>query len=203
MTPALFVSVVLIHLAAVMSPGPTFVVCLRTAASEGFRTALALSLGFGLGAGLWAAGAMAGLALLFELAPWLFVGLKLAGGAFLIFVAVMMWRHAPAPLPEMGSATPRSGWAAFRFGFVTFASNPKPAVFFGAVFVGLVPVETPIWVRALLVMMIVVNETLWYATVARVFSLPRARAAYARVKTGVDRLFGALIAAFGLKIALS
>ena len=36
---------------------------------------------------------------------------------------------------------------------------------------------------------------------ARVFSLARARAAYAAAKAWVDRAFGALIAAFGLKLA--
>ena len=70
-------------------------------------------------------------------------------------------------------------------------------------FIGLVPADTPLWVRALLVLVIVLNEALWYVTVARVFSLPKARAGYTRVKTWVDRCFGTLIAGFGAKIALS
>ena len=37
--------------------------------------------------------------------------------------------------------------------------------------------------------------------VGRVFSLGRARAAYAGAKAWVDRAFGGLIAAFGLRIA--
>ena len=55
---------------------------------------------------------------------------------------------------------------------------------------------------ALLVAIIFVNETLWYVLVARVFSLPKARAQYTRLKTAIDRAFGGLIALFGLKIAL-
>jgi threonine/homoserine/homoserine lactone efflux protein len=202
-TPALFASVVFVHLLAAMSPGPSFVVCVKTAASEGLRTALALSVGFGIGAGLWAAGAMAGLALLFELIPPLFTALKVVGGLFLLYIAVAMWRHAREPLPELAETRPRSALAAFRFGFLTYATNPKPAIFFGAVFVGLVPVDTPLAARAALVAAITVNEFLWYALVSRVFSLPRARGAYARLKAGIDRAFGALIAGFGLKIALT
>lgn len=202
MTLAVFASVVLVHLLAAMSPGPSFVVCIRTAASDGFGTALALSLGFGLGAGLWAAGAMAGLALMFELVPMLFVALKIVGGTFLIFVAVSMWRHAPDPLPQPGDRPPMTARAAMRYGFLTYASNPKPAIFFGAVFIGLVPMETPLWMRAALVVVIVVNEALWYILVSRIFSQPRARALYGRIKTWVDRVFGGVIAGFGLKIAL-
>ena len=76
MTVATILSIALIHLAAAMSPGPSFVVAARTAVSEGFGTAVALAIGFGLGAVLWAAAAMAGLALFFELVPQLFLALK-------------------------------------------------------------------------------------------------------------------------------
>ncbi|MBK1636879.1 LysE family translocator [Rhodovulum adriaticum] len=203
MTLAAFLSVCLIHLLAAMSPGPSFVVSARTAATEGFRTAAALAVGFGLGAALWATAAMAGLALLFELVPALFVAMKLGGAAFLLFIAVMMWRHARTPLPEAGDLNPRGPLAAIRLGFLTFASNPKTAIFFGAVFVGLVPAEAPLAVRAALIAVIFCNETLWYLAVARLFSLPRARNAYGRFKALLDRAFGTLIAAFGLKIAFS
>lgn len=203
MTTAAFLTVVMIHLAAAISPGPSFVVSVRTAASEGFGTAVALAFGFGLGAVLWAFSAMAGLALLFEIVPQLFTTLKILGGAFLFVIAWMMWRHASDPMPTADAVAPRSPARAMRFGVLTFAANPKPAVFFGAVFVGLVPPDTPWPVLAALLLAVFVNETGWYIIVARVFSLPRARVAYARVKTKIDRVFGGLLALLGLKIALS
>ena len=204
MTLAAFASVVLIHLAAAISPGPSFVVALRVAAAEGFRVAAALALGFGFGALLWAGAAMAGLALVFQLMPPLFIALKVVGAVFLIFLAVQMWRHAGDPMAQPGTgAAPRSAWAAVRFGFLTFASNPKPAVFFGAVFVNLVPAGTPLPWQAAILAAVFLNETLWYLVVARVFSLPRPRAAYARAKAWIDRGFGTLLALLGLKIALT
>lgn len=200
MTTAAFFTVVMIHIMAAISPGPAFVVSIKLAATEGFRAAAALALGFGLGAAIWAAAAMAGLALIFELVPQLFLALKILGAAFLIYIAFLMWRHARDPLPALDGAAPRSAGAAFRLGLVTFLTNPKSAVFFGAVFVGLVPVETPVLTRAVLLAVIFVNETLWYILVARLFSLPGPRAAYAKAKAWIDRCFGTLIAGFGLKI---
>ncbi len=146
---------------------------------------------------------MAGLAVLLELLPPLFLGLKLVGAAFLLFIAFMMWRHARDPLTVGAAAEPRSASAAIRFGLLTFLTNPKPAVFFGAIFVGLVPPDTPLGVRVLLLAVIFVDETLWYVLVARLFSVPRARVAYISLKAWIDRAFGTLIAAFGLKIALT
>lgn len=202
MTAAAFLSVVAIHLLAAVSPGPSFVMALRIAASEGFGSAVALALGFGLGAVLWAVAALAGLALLFEWLPELFTAMKLVGALFLLWVAWQTWRHAPAPLPQLGSVPARSRRAAFRLGFLTFATNPKPAIFFGAVFVGLVPQGTPLPWLAAIVAAVFVNETGWYILVARVFSAPRARSAYARLKTGLDRVFATLIGGFAAKIAL-
>ncbi|MCX7299481.1 MAG: LysE family transporter [Rhodobacterales bacterium] len=204
MTLAAYFTVLLIHLVAAMSPGPSFVVCVRTAAVNGFRVAVSLALGYALGAFLWALAAMAGLALLFKAVPELFIALKVVGGVFLLWISFQMWRHAAEPLdiPTAGS-TPRSGLSAVQFGFLTFATNPKTAVFFGAVFVGLVPVDTPLALRAALLVAIFVNEFLWYVVVGRVFSLPTARAAYIRLKTPMDRVFGTLIAFFGAKIALA
>jgi threonine/homoserine/homoserine lactone efflux protein len=204
MTPLAFASVWLIHLAAAMSPGPSFVMCVRLAAAEGFRVTAALAVGYGLGAALWAACAMAGLAMLFEVVPGLFQTLKIVGGAFLVWIAFQMWRHAATPM-EMGAsaAAPRSAASAMRLGFLTFAANPKTAVFFGAVFVGLVPADTPLALRVALIGVIFVNEVAWYLLVARVFSWAPARAAYLRAKAPVDRAFGTLIAIFGAKIALT
>ena len=203
MTIAAFLSILAIHLAAAISPGPSFVVCLRIAAQEGFRAAAALALGFGLGAALWAGAAMAGLALLFELVPALFAALKILGAAFLIWIALQMWRHARDPLDLSALTGPRMALpAAFRFGLLTFLTNPKPAVFFGAVFAGLVPPDTPLPWMAAIVAAVAVNETLWYLIVARAFSTSRARAGYVRMKTKIDRAFAGLLTAFGARIAL-
>jgi threonine/homoserine/homoserine lactone efflux protein len=202
MTAAAFLSIVLIHLLAAISPGPSFVVAVRTAAAEGFRTAAAFALGLGLGAVAWAVAALLGLALVFQAAPVLLTALKALGGLFLVWIAVQTWRHADAPLAAPATDRPPRGLAAaVRFGLLTQLANPKPAIFFGAVFVGLVPPGSDWRALALLLAVIWLNETLWYVLVGRVFSLERARRLYAAAKGWIDRAFGGLIAGFGLRIA--
>ncbi|RVV98838.1 LysE family translocator [Mesobaculum littorinae] len=203
MSLATFLSIAAIHLLAAISPGPSFVLSARISASEGFRTGAALAFGFGIGAAIWAAAALLGLAVLFEVLPQLFLVLKLAGAAFLIWIAISMWRHADAPIDRPDpDAPPRGIAAAVRLGLATFLANPKPAVFFGAVFVGLVPADAGPLALCALLAVIFVNETLWYVLVARLLSTGRARAAYTRAKATIDRLFGGLIAMFGLRIAI-
>lgn len=204
MTLTAFVGIALVHLLAAISPGPSFVLSVRTAASEGFRPAAGLALGFGIGAAIWAFAALAGLALLFEVLPPLFTALKVVGGLFLIWIAIQMWRHASQPMPKIDAGVaPRSLASATKLGVAAMLANPKPAIFFGAVFVGLVPVSATLVERGVILVNILWVETAWYLIVAWGFSQPTARAAYARIKTWADRSFGGVLGLLGAKVAFT
>lgn len=202
MTLAAFFTVAMVHLIAAMSPGPAFVMCLKVSMTEGFRPSVGLAAGMGAGAAIWATAAMTGLAVLFEILPVALTFLKVAGAAFLIWLAVMMWKHAPDPMPESVPDAPVRGlWSAFRLGVLTQLANPKPAVFFGAVFVGFVPVDTALWVKLALVAVIFLNEAIWYILVARLMTARPAQTLYRKAKAHIDRVFGGLMAALAVKLA--
>jgi threonine/homoserine/homoserine lactone efflux protein len=204
MTVTTFLAAWFLHLLAAASPGPTILMSARIGVMEGLRTGVFYALGCGVGALIWAMAALFGLAVLFQIAPGVLWGFKLAGGLFLLWIALQMWRHAPDPLPKADvSATPRSGGKAFRFGIATQLANPKPAIFFGAVFVGTIPPTASPFAVALLLLTIFLNETFCITVVARVFSFERSRRAYGRVKQTVDRVFGGLLGLLGIKIALT
>lgn len=203
MTLAAFAAAWFLHLLAAASPGPAVLMAARTGVTEGFRTGAWLAVGIGAGAVLWATAALFGLAVLFQAAPALLWGFKIAGGLFLIWMAVQMWRHATEPLSMAADGTPpRSAASALRLGVVTQLSNPKPAVFFGAVFLGTVPPGTTLPWIALLLLAIFLNEVACNILVARAFSFERPRRAYQRLKTTIDRSFGGILALLGLKVAL-
>ncbi|MEM8851292.1 MAG: LysE family transporter [Pseudomonadota bacterium] len=202
MTLLAFATVAFVHLLAAISPGPSFVLSIKTAAAEGFGPALGLAIGFGLGAAIWALMALVGLSVLFEIVPLLFTALKIGGALFLLWIAIMMWRHAPDPMPQIDEEAPRGLANAIRLGLLTMFANPKPAIFFGAVFLGFVPADTSWAAKAIIVFNIFWVEAAWYTLVARLFSLPRPRAAYARFKTILDRSLGVALGALGIRLAL-
>ncbi|MCJ8139826.1 LysE family translocator [Falsirhodobacter halotolerans] len=202
MTPAAFVAVGLIHLAAAASPGPAVLMAARTGAVEGFRTGLLLSVGLGLGAVFWAVAALFGLSVLFVVAPTLLWVFKLLGAGFLIWTGWKMWRHAKDTL-VLGARPPRGWMSALRLGAATQLANPKPAIFFGAVFIGLIPPGTHPVTLAALLLVVFVNEAGWNALVARAFSFDRPRRMYIRLKSTLDRVFGGVFALLGLRVATS
>lgn len=201
---ALILSVMTIHVIAMMSPGPTFIVSARIAAAEGVRAALGFAVGVGCGSVIWALAAMFGLSVLFEFMPALLGVMKLLGGLFLLWIALSLWRHAADPmLVTDPNSLPRGLWASLRLGFMTQLANPKTAVYFGAVFAGLVPPGTDWRALAFILISVLIVEALWFSAIARVFSLGPARHGYIKAKKWIDRAFGGLIAVFGVKIATS
>lgn len=201
MTLASFLAVAGLLTMGAVSPGPAVLMSARTGVTEGLRTGFFLALGIGAGAVFWAVLALSGLAVIFQIAPTLLWAFKIAGGLYLVWMAVGMWRHAAEPLPDLTDAPPRSAASAFRLGVFTQLSNPKPAVLLSAVFIGMVPPGTPLWVLVALLSYLLAVETGWNTVVARIFSLETTRRAYTGAKPAIDRVFGGLLGLLGLKFA--
>jgi len=201
MTLAAFLGFVGLVIFAAISPGPAVLMAARTGLTEGTRTGVMLAMGIGAGAVIWAVAAMFGLSLVFAVAPSLLWAFKIAGAAYLVWMAVALWRGAAQPLATDEARTvPRSAFSAFRLGLWTNLANPKAAVMFASIFLGTVQPGTPVWMLGLLLAVIFAAETLWNSLVARVFALETARRRYISLKTLIDRSFGALLALLGAKI---
>src|SRR5262249_33918923 len=114
----------------VVSPGPSFVLIVRTALAVSRRAGLAAALGMGLGGVGFAGLALLGLHAVLLRAGWLSVGVRLLGGASLLYLATGLGRGAATPLAAVSaSAAPRAGAGGFArhlwIGFATQVSNPK------------------------------------------------------------------------------
>jgi RhtB (resistance to homoserine/threonine) family protein len=193
-----------VQLMAAMSPGPAFLVVSRVSVGESRRAALGAAFGVATAALLWAVAATLGMHVLLAEAAWLYGALKLVGGLYLVWLGIQAWRHAAQPLAAANeSAVAMDAWQAWRLGFNTNLANPKVIVFFGSIFVTLFTPETPNWVRGLALVVVAINESGWYATVALLFSSRPAQAAYRRAKRWIDRATGAVMMLFGVRLILS
>ena len=185
------------------SPGPSFVMVMRTALARSRRDGIAAAFGMGVGGVIFCSLALLGMRAIFSAAPMLYLGFKLAGGAYLLYLAARMWMGAKQPLVAATDEAGRSQLRrSFLLGLATQLSNPKTLVFYGSVF-ALLPAALPVWATFVLPPVIMTIETGWYTIVASVFSLARPRAAYFRWKAWVDRSAGAVMAALGLKLIFS
>ncbi|MDX8353412.1 LysE family transporter [Cognatiyoonia sp. IB215182] len=184
-----------------ISPGPAAVVTIKTAASQGVKAGLALSFGLASAILIWASAALAGLSIVFEVAPYLQTSLRIAGGLFLIWIGWKMWRHARTPMPDPGAAPTIGVAQLIRLGLLTNLANPKALAYFAAVFVGIMPADPTFAIALTILTVIFVIEFAWYAALSMAFSRPSPRRAYQRGKTFIDRAFGGIVALLGARIA--
>jgi len=182
-----------------MSPGPSFVMVARTAVASSRADGLAAALGMGVGGVLFACAALLGLHVILTAVPWLYLGLKLVGGAYLIYLGCMIWRGARRPL-QIGEGVPSTSHRSFLLGLLTQVSNPKTAVVYASIFVALLPQEVPLAAMLILPVAIFVIEAGWYSVVALALSAPSPRAAYLRWKVWVDRAAGSAMGLLGIKL---
>ncbi len=193
----------LVHLLAVASPGPSTVLVIQTSAVSGRRAGLLAAFAMMLGALVWAAAALYGLQILFARFEWLYVAFRIAGAIYLIYLGVMLLRHAGAPLPEADPAAAQAGvWQGFVKALLLQLSNPKVMVFMGSIFISLLPAQPPAWMDATVLAIVAINEFTWFALLALLFSGNTARAFYRRTKVWLDRIMGGALGALGLKLAL-
>ena len=132
----LYVSVVL---AVIVTPGPSAALCLTHGASHGVWRATATVLGGMVASLILMTLSALGLGAAIAASTTLFLAIKFAGAAYLIWLGIGMWR-APAA-PDATASAPatagvsRSRWSRlWRQGFLVGIGNPKDLLFFGALF---------------------------------------------------------------------
>ena len=193
----------LVHLAAVVSPGPSFVVVTRAALAGSAARGVAVALGLTLGTLLWALAAWFGLASLFAVAPALYAAVRIAGALFLVFIAWQLWRHARDPIAGPDEASPSVGGgtlAAVRLGLWTQLANPKVAVFFGSIFAAVLPPDPSPAVVVIAFAIVCLDEFVWYAAVALLLARPGVRRRYAAAKVWLDRTAALVLGGLGLRL---
>ncbi len=199
----LFLTVALVHLIALMSPGPDFFFVSQTAASRSRREAMMGVVGISLGIVVWAGVALMGLHLILQKMAWLHQIIMVGGGMYLCWMGWQLLRSARAqqaqPAAEAQVALPKAGHSFIR-GFLTNLSNPKAVIYFGSVFSLFVGDSVGAGARWGLFLLIVAETFVWFSLVAVVFALPAMRRGYQRLAKWIDGVAGVLFTGFGLHL---
>lgn len=184
-------------LAAIASPGPSLLFLVRTTMAEGRGAGIAAAFGLGLMAALWTGAALLGLDALFSLFPWAYIAVKTIGAAYLIWIAIQMWRHARDPIRE-SQTTAHSRF--FRQGLLINLGNPKSVLFSAAVLVVIFPPELTPAAKALIFSNHLAVEWIIQPTLAILLSTEAIRRRYLSAKTMTDRLAAGVLGALGLRL---
>lgn len=190
-----------LSIALTAAPGPDNLMVLGQALAQGWRAGLAIALGCALGCLTHLGWTVLGVAALLATSPSAFLVLRLAGAAWLLWLAFQTLRGG-RPL-RTGAAPPTPWRRCLRRGFVANALNPKVALFFLAFLPQFVdPARGSATGQLVLLGLLFAAQTvLVFGGIALASGwLGRALARHPGVGTGLDRLCGLIFAGVALNL---
>lgn len=201
---ALFLTVALAHLLAVMSPGPDLAMITRQTLAYGRGAGVWTALGIGSGISFHVAWAMFGMGWVIEHFPILLDMLRYGGALFLIYMGSRAIRAQPslAAASSNEKAEPGSNAHHFGIGVLTNVLNPKALLFFMALCSAVITSTTPVWLRLSLGLWMVLSTAAWFSMVSVTLSHPSVRRRLISYGHLIDRAMGAILIALGIGMIL-
>ncbi|HEX6959159.1 MAG TPA: LysE family translocator [Ferrovibrio sp.] len=196
----------------IVTPGPDTAVTTRATLLGGRRAGIATGLGVACGLSTWAVFTSVGLVALLLASEPLFLAVKYAGAAYLIWLGLQAlwgaWRMRKAaaaaiPAPKGPRLRPRR---AFLQGLISDLGNPKIAIFFASILPQFSSAFTSLGCSlfaALLLLGVIFSLMTFVWLTAYATLIARAGDAYrgSRLRQMVEALTGAVLIALGLRIA--
>ncbi|MCB1479056.1 MAG: LysE family translocator [Tepidamorphaceae bacterium] len=186
-------------IAAILSPGPAFLVAVQTTLRAGRRAGIATGCGLALMASVWTSAALLGLDAVFALFPWAYAAAKACGAVYLLYIAWNMWKGARDGIEPV--ETPARN--AFLRGFLVNALNPKSMLFAAAVLIVIFPSDMSYGEDAVVVLNHLCVELIFYSALAFGMSTSRVSRGYLKAKVYLDRVASVILGGLGLRLLFS
>jgi threonine/homoserine/homoserine lactone efflux protein len=124
------IGIALVELGLVVIPGPNMIYLVSRSVTQGRRAGLTSLAGVGVGFLAYLLAATAGLATLFALVPEIYLTLKLAGAAYLLWLAWNALRPGGSSAFTPNELVPDRPRKLFGMGLLTCLLNPKIAILY-------------------------------------------------------------------------
>ncbi|MGF1725885.1 LysE family translocator [Photobacterium nomapromontoriensis] len=204
------ITLVTVHIVALMSPGPDFALVVQNAGRYGRQTGLMIALGLSLGILLHSILSLTGASLLIHQHPTLFALLQGAGGSYLLWLGFgalkgtwQLWQQRrQSDIVSSPSHTPPARLIANRKqalakGFTTNILNPKALVFFLSLLSTLVPADMSLTGKSVAIGLLWITSLLWFGMLAWLLTGARLQQQLQRWTPAIDALCGLLFTVIG------
>lgn len=197
----LWLSFVAASTALLLIPGPTVLLVLSYALTQGRRVALAMAAGVAIGDLIAMSASLAGLGALVLTSATLFTALKWAGAAYLIWLGIKLIRSAPTRL-DLQQTKPIAPRRIFSHAAAVTALNPKSIAFFIAFVPQFIRPQAPLAPQfAILIATFVALATINALAYALLADRLRVRITRPSVTAWLSRIGGGALIAMGLATA--
>ena len=164
---SIFLTIAVLHLFAVASPGPDFILVSRQCLRYGRRIAIWTSLGIAIGILFHVALSLTGLSILLQNQPDLFWYIKLLASLYIGYLGIVsLVSKSSNKFVEDATGQVGNQLRSLTTGLLTNVLNPKALIFFITVFAVAINKETGIFVKSLLGIYMSVATFIWFTLVS-------------------------------------
>ncbi len=204
-----FAAFIGVSLVVIMTPGPDTAITIRNTLFGGRAGGVFTALGIAVGQTIWALATSIGIVAILVASEPLFLAIKYAGAAYLIYLGYQALREAVYPShPAAGaskggqSSFELKPLAAFRQGIISDLGNPKMAVFFASLLPQFVPAGHPSFFALLLLGTVFAAMTFsWLALYTFVVAKAGDFLRRPAIRRAIEGATGALLMGLGIRIA--
>ena len=199
-----FITIALLHLFAVVSPGPDFVLITRQSVRYDRNVAIWSSFGVGVGILFHSFIAITGVVVLVTSNTFLFTSIKIAGAIYLVYLGTISIINSNKIKSLTGDVSvKKENLNGFLAGLITNVTNVKAILFFITVFSVVVDQNTDKLTLALYGVYMSVSTFIWFAFVSLVFTNDRFTRKFSYYLPIFEKVIGAVLIAIAAQILLS
>ena len=199
-----FISIAIIHIFAVISPGPDFAIIVRQSIASGRKAALSTSLGIGMGILGHTTFCMLGLSMIIAESNFLFNLIKVLGASYLIYIGIMsIVQRNDMQKIDNDKRSKQTYRESFKLGLLTNILNPKATLFFLSLYAIIITDQTTMQIQALYGIWMAIMTTLWFSFLSILLTNKNVLKKIHRISNKVQLGTGLFLIVFAIKLLFS
>lgn len=204
---SIFITVGLAHFLALLSPGPDFVLIVKSAIKNDSKDAIGVALGITFANAVYIGLCLIGVGSILATSAPIMITLKTIGGLFLMYLGIQALRARKDAYDQFQVAQsahsniPKTTFLKeFTAGFLSGIFNPKNLLFYLSLFTVVLTPEISFMFKLGLGIWMIVVVFAWDTAVIFLLSTRKVRAKFTQVAYYIDKVTGALLGVIGLTI---
>lgn len=199
-----FLTLTVIQILGVMSPGPDFAVVMRNSLVHSRKVGICTAIGAALGTLVHISYILLGVGTIIAKTEWLFLTFKYCGAGYLIYIGIkgLMTKKETSAIgiSDISNQPPIPASKGLWIGFFTNVANPKAMLFFLSLFSAFITPSKPNIVIFVYACIIIFTTMIWFTCVAVCFSNYKLRLFFYSNKHVVEWVTGGMLILLGVKI---
>lgn len=207
---SIFITVAIAHFLALLSPGPDFILVVKSAFKGNRKNAVGVALGIATANAVYIGLCLIGVGAILSTSVSLMIALKFIGGLFLMYIAFNAlkapqnaYQNMPATSANSAKFSSISFLKEFITGFLSGILNPKNLLFYLSLFTIALTPDISLQFKILLGTWMTAIVFLWNVTIIYFLSKNNVRKKFTKMAFYADKVTGFILIAIGFSIIKS